>query len=86
MVKNNKDKNHDEIKKLKERILELEAIDARRARAEEDLRAERDMAHRYLDVAGVILLALDKDAKVSLINRKGCEILGYTEPEILGKD
>lgn len=56
-----------------------------RKRTEEALRKEKDKAQLYLGVAGVILVALDPDGNVTLINRKGCEILGYEEPEILGK-
>lgn len=54
--------------------------------AEETIRKERDKAQKYLDVAGVILVALDADGKVSLINKKGCTILGYKEEEIIGKN
>jgi PAS domain S-box-containing protein len=47
---------------------------------------ERDRAQKYLDVAEVILLALDEQGRVELINRKGCQILGYPLVEIVGKD
>ena len=57
-----------------------------RARAEKILKDERNRAQNYLDVAGVILLVIDNDRKVKLINKKGCEILGYEEREIIGKD
>ncbi len=57
-----------------------------RKRAEEALRAEREKAQKYLDIAGVIMLALDQDGIVTLINQKGCEILGYSADEIIGKD
>jgi len=46
---------------------------------------ERDLARRYLDIAGVMFVALDHDGQVTLINRKGLDILGYTQEEILGK-
>lgn len=46
---------------------------------------ERGRAQRYLDVAAVILLALDTEGRITLINRKGCEILGYDEQELLGQ-
>lgn len=59
---------------------------AERRRAEEELRRERDRAQGYLDVAGVILLVLDVSGKVTMINRKGCEIWGYTEEEIIGRN
>ena len=53
---------------------------------EDALRKERDRAQRYLDIAGVVLLAIDSNQKVVLINRKGCEILGYKEEEMIGKN
>jgi PAS domain-containing protein len=36
----------------------------------------------YLDTAQVILLALDLEGRITLINRKGCELLGWTEGEL----
>lgn len=53
--------------------------------SEQILRTERDNAQMYLDIAGVMLVALDRKGKVTLINKKGVEILGYTEQELLGK-
>ena len=47
-------------------------------------RAERDRAQRYLDTAEVILLALDLEGRITLINRKGCDLLGRREPELMG--
>ncbi len=52
----------------------------------DSLVAERDQAQRYLDIAGVVVVAIDLDQKVSLINRKGCEVLGRSEDEIVGKN
>ncbi len=57
-----------------------------RRQAEEALKRERDQAQQYLDVAGVIIAVLDREGKITLINKKGCEILGYSEPEILGRN
>ncbi|MFC2016811.1 ATP-binding protein [Chloroflexota bacterium] len=57
-----------------------------RKRMEEALRQERDKAQKYLDVAGVMLVAVDANHKVSLINKRGCEILGCREEEIVGKN
>jgi len=50
------------------------------------LQKERDKAQNYLDIAGVIFLAIGADQRITLINKKGCEILGYKEEEILGKN
>jgi PAS domain S-box-containing protein len=40
----------------------------------------------YLDVAEVVMVALDRHGRVSLLNRKGCEILGCSEEEATGKN
>lgn len=54
--------------------------------AEKELIRQRDRAQRYLDIAGVIILGLDAEGSVSLINRKGCDILGFASEEIEGKN
>jgi len=56
------------------------------ARTEALVRKERDTAQNYLDIAGVIILALDPEGRVTLINRKGEELLGLPLSEILGKE
>jgi PAS domain S-box-containing protein len=50
------------------------------------LMEEKEKAQHYLDVAGVMLLALDVSGCVTMVNKKGCEILGYPETDILGKN
>jgi len=52
----------------------------------EKLREERNRAQQYLNIAGVIIVAIDEKGRITLINRKGCEVLGYKEEEIIGKD
>jgi PAS domain S-box-containing protein len=53
---------------------------------EEALREERDRVQHYLDVAKTILVVIAADQRVSLINKRGCGILGYDEREIIGKN
>ena len=54
---------------------------------EEELSAERNRAQQYLDVASVMLVVLDSVGRVSLINGRGLEILGYrSQEELLGAD
>ena len=50
------------------------------------LRQERNRAQQYLDIAGVIIVAMDKTGVVTLINKKGCDVLRYEEEEIVGKN
>ncbi len=49
------------------------------------LRHERDRAQQSLDSADVILLALDLGGQITLVNRKACDLLGWTEEELLGR-
>ncbi len=64
---------------VKERTTELEMTN--RALLE-----ERNRAQNYLDIAGAIIVIIDKDQKVSMINKRGCQVLGYPEEEIIGKN
>ena len=52
----------------------------------ETLRRERDKAQNYLDIAGTIIMALNPEGEITLMNRKGCTILGYCEEDIIGKN
>lgn len=53
--------------------------------AETALREERDRAQRYLDVAGVMIVAIDPDGCLTLANRKAGEILGAPPAEMVGR-
>jgi PAS domain S-box-containing protein len=52
---------------------------------EPTMQIERENAQKYLDIAGVMIVALDAQGIVTLINKKGIEILGYSEDEIIGE-
>ena len=58
-----------------------------------ELRHSLDAFEKYglwvvagLVVAGLLIVVIDAQENVSLINRKGCEILGYRQEEIVGKN
>ncbi len=57
-----------------------------RKQMESTLQAEMQRSQRYLDIAGVMLVAIDADQKVTLINQKGCDILGHPEEEVMGRN
>jgi len=46
----------------------------------------QDRARQYLETAEVVLLALDLEGKVTMLNRKGEELIGRPRGEVLGKD
>jgi PAS domain S-box-containing protein len=56
-----------------------------RKQDEAQISRERDTAQRYLDLVNVMLVARDADGRVALINRRGCEVLGFPEEEIVGR-
>jgi PAS domain S-box-containing protein len=69
--------------KLKEYSRNLEDIVEKRT---EDIRKEMEKAKMYLDISASIILVLNSDGLIELINKKGCEILGYDEEQLIGKN
>ncbi|MBU1224826.1 MAG: EAL domain-containing protein [Gammaproteobacteria bacterium] len=57
-----------------------------RVQAQRELLESQQRTQQYLNIVGVMLIALDAEGRVQLVNRKGCEILGVPEADILGKD
>ncbi|NLN45028.1 MAG: PAS domain S-box protein [Clostridiaceae bacterium] len=57
-----------------------------RTRIQSALQRERERAQQYLDVAGVIMLAVDLEGKITMINQKGCEVLGLPREEAIGSN
>jgi len=57
-----------------------------REKAERALMYERDRAQCYLDTVEVAIISIDTQGLISLVNRKCCELLGYSEEELLGID
>jgi two-component system sensor kinase FixL len=58
----------------------------RHKQALEAAQHESDRANQYLEAAQTMLVVLDRAHRVTLINRKGCEILGRDESSLLGID
>jgi len=55
-------------------------------RTARELLEERDKVKMYLDLVGSIVIALDENGKVTLINKKGLEMLGCTTRGVIGKN
>jgi len=55
-------------------------------KAEAAVLEEKKKLEKYLNVAGAIILFLSPEGKILLINKRGCEILGYEPEDILNKD
>lgn len=74
------------VQEFRELAHSVNAMINKRRVAEQLLKEESDKAHKYLNVAGVIILALDTKGNITLINKKGCETLGLDEADIIGKN
>ena len=68
-------------------------IDQREARlrtiaenTEQQLRRERDLARSYFDIAEIMMVVLDRKGHICQLNRKGCQLLGFPEKELIGRD
>lgn len=51
-----------------------------------ELRKEKFLLLRYLDIVEVIIVVIGANQKIKLINRKGCEILGVSQIKAIGKN
>jgi PAS domain S-box-containing protein len=61
----------------------LTAVEKRRTKkalTETEIRAQT-----YLDTAGTVIIAFDKDLRITMVNRKACEVLETPEDRLLGR-
>lgn len=56
-----------------------------RRQAELAAQVEKARAEHYLEISRSMIVGLDREGRINLINPRGCEILGCTEAEILGR-
>jgi len=65
----------------------MSAVDiTERKQAEETLRREKKRAEEYLSTAGVMLAIVNADENITMINKKGLDILGYEKGELIGSN
>lgn len=88
------DDSPDEIGRLTTRFVEMAKVIHKDKRELEhivddrthQLQKAKECAELYLDIAGSIIIALDSNAKVTLINNQGCLVLGLEKQDIIGKN
>jgi len=75
-----------ELEQLRQRVEEAKTLEEQLAQAQQALHQEQQRSQKYFDLAHVILVALDKEGTITQINRQGCELLGYSREELIGKN
>ena len=66
--------------------LEIEKALLRAKNAEAAVLEERYRAEQYLNIVSEMLAIVDVNEKITMINRRGREILGYEEEELIGQN
>jgi two-component system sensor kinase FixL len=74
-----------ELDALRQRVAELERSLDDQQRSLAAACEERDRLRMYLDMAGGILVALDRTGKITMINRRGCQVLECEAGELIGQ-
>lgn len=61
---------------------------SKKKKKEKRIIKEKEKIENYLNLAGNLIIVLDKDMKISMINKKGAEILGYADnkEDLIGKN
>ena len=54
--------------------------------AEKKMWQEKERANQYLTVANTLMVALDRNGNIVLFNKKGEELLGYSQAETIGQN
>jgi PAS domain S-box-containing protein len=53
---------------------------------EESIIHEKDLAQKYLNIAGSIIVALNKKGDITLLNKSGYEVLEYPKGSLIGRN
>jgi diguanylate cyclase (GGDEF)-like protein/PAS domain S-box-containing protein len=56
-----------------------------RKAAEEEILREKERAENYLAIAANMFVALDVEGRISLANKRSCEVLGWRQEELIGE-
>jgi hypothetical protein len=74
------------IEKLEHDLIDYKSIRNRLIKVEEELSKQENLANNYLHIVNSVIIVLNREGKITLLNKKGHDILGYEEGELYGKD
>ena len=72
-----------ELAESRRRVAELEVSEAKRAEAEEALRASEEQFRRVFDDSAAGMILRDPRGRFLRVNQTLCDLLGYSEDELL---
>jgi PAS domain-containing protein len=81
----NRDQIIEELKTLRRRVAELEKLEKDRKRLQSALKESEKKFQEFYDEAPVGYHELDTKARITRVNRKELQMLGYSPGEMLGK-
>ncbi|NQT30472.1 MAG: PAS domain S-box protein [Candidatus Saganbacteria bacterium] len=82
--RNNYERSVKRTKGLKAKLQGMISSKVRYVRAGEIVIEERDLANKYLEVMGGILLVFDKKGRIVFINKSGARLLGWSRAKLIG--
>ncbi|MFQ5658655.1 MAG: PAS domain S-box protein, partial [Candidatus Methylomirabilales bacterium] len=74
-----------QLVELRNRIAELEALEAERSRGEEALRAAKEYAENLINSSLDMIISVDLNRNITEFNRAAEEAFGYAKEEVLGR-
>ena len=74
-----------ELKELRQRIAELETLEAKRKQAEDALHDSEDKYRTIFETTGTATIIIEEDTTISLANKNFSKLSGYTQEEVEGK-
>lgn len=57
-----------------------------RKQAQEEISKQQNLANKYLNIVNSMIIALNRKGEITLLNKKGHEILGYEKGQLYGKE
>ena len=95
----NKDELVSKIEKLEQELTNFKSIHnilseagdtsidiTERKQAQEEISKQQNLANKYLNIVNSMIIALNRKGEITLLNKKGHEILGYEKGQLYGKE
>jgi len=82
----NRDELISKIEKLEQDLIHYKNLHNRLMKPAEKLSEQENLANKYLNIVNSLIIALNPNGEITLLNKKGHDVLGYEEGELIGKE